>query len=412
MVQFECDGCIFFKLRKRLPISGNAQDQLLLGCIRRVVLDSFWSRARTTVERHAGKIDQCLALSKTVGLSGPYLEPGPLPPYDHCGYEVAIQMVLQSRAPGKYSSSYQQWDTIRKIRSCFSNQVRASGVANATALSISDLDGKNYQRIGEDSCAALWFQRFLTGCKRRMGQDWRPDRAISHQQMSHLLATVENRIQNSISAEERARWIFAGTYFAACYVASLRGPEGLLMELAGLRENFETYEPEQVVVLALRGKVKGEHHVRDHLLPVANETKSGIQMRTWIRRTLAANHKANRTSGPAFCDENGRVLRTSDMNEMLHDALGEVFDRHPTLFLADIKSRKDIEEKYHVYRSFRRGSDSRALAQEVNTPDIEVVNRWAAKEKAGPARPGRKMVHHYSDINLLLPCFLRYTSVM
>ena len=194
MVQFECDGCIFFKLRKRLPISGNAQDQLLLGCIRRVVLDSFWSRARTTVERHAGKIDQCLALSKTVGLSGPYLEPGPLPPYDHCGYEVAIQMVLQSRAPGKYSSSYQQWDTIRKIRSCFSNQVRASGVANATALSISDLDGKNYQRIGEDSCAALWFQRFLTGCKRRMGQDWRPDRAISHQQMSHLLATVENRI--------------------------------------------------------------------------------------------------------------------------------------------------------------------------------------------------------------------------
>ena len=152
MVQFECDGCIFFKLRKWLPISGNSQDQLLLGCIRRVALDSFWSRARSTVERHAGKIDQCLELSKTVGLSNPYLEPGPLPPYDHFGYEVAIQMVLQSRAPGMYSSSYQQWDTIRKNRSCFSNQVRASSVANATASSISDLDGKNYQQIGKDSC--------------------------------------------------------------------------------------------------------------------------------------------------------------------------------------------------------------------------------------------------------------------
>ena len=52
------------------------------------------------------------------------------------------------------------------------------------------------------------------------------------------------------------------------------------------------------------------------------------------------------------------------MNEMLHDALGEVVNRHPTLLLADIKSRKDIEVKYHFYRSFRRGADSRALAQE------------------------------------------------
>ena len=112
----------------------------------------FWSRARSTVEHHAGKIDQCLELSKTVGLSNPYLEPGSLLPYDHFGYEVAIQMVLQPRAPGMYPSSYQQWDTIRKNRSCFSNQVRASSVANATASSISDLDGKNYQQIGKDSC--------------------------------------------------------------------------------------------------------------------------------------------------------------------------------------------------------------------------------------------------------------------
>lgn len=51
MVQFERDSCNFFKLRKQLPIDGNAQDQLLLGCIWQAVLDAFWSRARLTVER-------------------------------------------------------------------------------------------------------------------------------------------------------------------------------------------------------------------------------------------------------------------------------------------------------------------------------------------------------------------------
>jgi hypothetical protein len=26
---------------------------------------------------------------------------------------------------------------------------------------------------------SLWFQRFMLGCKKRMGQDWRPNQAIS-----------------------------------------------------------------------------------------------------------------------------------------------------------------------------------------------------------------------------------------
>jgi hypothetical protein len=42
-----------------------------------------------------------------------------------------------------------------------------------------------------------------------------------------------------------------------------------------------------------------------------------------------------------------------------------------------------------------------------------VVNRWVKKEKAGTNRPGQsKMKHHYSDINIMLPNFLRYTLAM
>jgi hypothetical protein len=53
---------------------------------------------------------------------------------------------------------------------------------------------------------------------------------------------------------------------------------------------------------------------------------------------------------------------------------------HPTLFLADISSRADIEEKYNMFRSFCRGLDPRAIAINVGPIDIDIVNCWTKKE--------------------------------
>jgi hypothetical protein len=420
MCPFECDRCVFHKLRGTPPNPRSEKDNLLLACIRRASLDTFWSRSSDTVIKHRGQVKMGIALSKLVGLPAPYPPPGPLPPFDHCGYGVAIQILLKSRQSGTYHKCHQEWETIRKLRTAYTNQVRSSGSANESALSMSDGDGKNYQRLSDDPCASLWFMRFLRGCKRRMGQDWRPDRAITAQLMQHVLSRVEGRILElggDQNKADRERWIFAGTYFAISYVLSLRGPEGLLLELEGCRKYFNSRfgsdgDPAKHVVVALLGQVKGEHNERQHLLPSVNETKSGIQVRRWMRRTLAANYANGRVSGPAFCDEKGVVLSTRVMNGMLHEVLEEVRVEHPTLFLADITSRADIEEKYNVFRSFRRGSDSRAIAMNVGPIDIDVVNRWTKKEAAGTSRASHKMKHHYADINILLPNFERYTKVM
>jgi hypothetical protein len=43
MAPFECDLCVFRKLRKLDPIPRDPEDNLLLGCIRRMNLDAFWS---------------------------------------------------------------------------------------------------------------------------------------------------------------------------------------------------------------------------------------------------------------------------------------------------------------------------------------------------------------------------------
>ena len=128
LVEFECcDYCVFTKLSDHEPTSEkNEQDAFAMGCgIRSVILDASWSRARGTVEANTTKVREGLGLSQSMGMKGPYKNPEPLrSSYDHCGSEVAIQIVVASLGKGRYSETYKQWDTIRKVRMCYSNQVR------------------------------------------------------------------------------------------------------------------------------------------------------------------------------------------------------------------------------------------------------------------------------------------------
>jgi hypothetical protein len=94
LVPFECDLCIFRKLKHQETWANSNQDNLLMACIRRISLDAFWSRATSTVLANRDKMKQALALSKLVGLQGPYIHIETMPPNDTFGYEVAVQIVL------------------------------------------------------------------------------------------------------------------------------------------------------------------------------------------------------------------------------------------------------------------------------------------------------------------------------
>ena len=214
MVAFQCDCCVFRRLRGHEPDEDNSSDSLLLTCIRRVNLDSFWSRATTTAQKVAGTAKRMITHAEVLGLDGPFLSPGPLPNYDHCGYQVACLMVLASLEEGRYSKDHLQWDTIRKFRSVFSNQVRASGIVNGKNWVLGDLDGKIYNRLSIDPCGSLWFSRFNEGCRKRMGQDWRPDQAISTELMKELLGQLYSQVLIEKNLDRKFTLILAGTYFA------------------------------------------------------------------------------------------------------------------------------------------------------------------------------------------------------
>ena len=327
MTAFECDTCVFRKLRDgQAPNPKSHADTVLLAYIRRMNLDAFWSRASSTVRSNARALENSIQSARRLRIIKREVPMGPLPSFDHCGYAVAIEMLEASLKPGKYSATNTQWDTIRKIPTAHSNLLRAGKEANSSHWAIVDSDGKSYRFMASDPMHSLWFQRFKRGCKDRMGQDWRPDQAVTPELMVPLLDWTKHQAMDATTEEDKTRWVSAGIYFAICFVLSLRGPEGLLLDLEGLWEHTQEIVG-RFTMIVLRGRVKSERAERLHLLPCVNQTDSGINVASWVRQLLHCHAKARRTTGPALGHQDGSAMTSRDMNEMFHEGLAQVFEK-------------------------------------------------------------------------------------
>jgi hypothetical protein len=164
-----------------------------------------------TIQGQKDMLKQGLKYSRLAGLEGPYWYDGRLPAHDHCGYEVVIQMVLKSRTPGNHAATYTQFDSIRKLRSVYGNFLRSLTQANSQVCALGDEKGR-YQRFSMDPCGSLWFHQFVTGCRYRMGMDWRPNEAMSTELILAVLEQVKGRINNAPTSRERNRWIVFHTF--------------------------------------------------------------------------------------------------------------------------------------------------------------------------------------------------------
>ena len=409
---FECDTCIFRKLRKRTPDKEREQDKLLLLMIRRANLDAFWSRARSTVYQNTNKIKRNIKFSEQLGLDGVYEHDGAYPPHDHCGYEMAATILLHSRQPGKHHPSYTQFDTIRHDRGSFSSHVRATPKSNIQHLSLVDEKGK-YERVSHDKCGSLWYYRFMAGMKSRMGGIWKPNKAFSHRLLMTIMEVAEERIkegEEGMERDDRARWIVFTAYITVTYVLSLRGNEGLMLDLKGLRRNWKPDRGDHFVI-ALWGKLKGEASIREHLIPCINVTRSGIGVKNIVLRLIQLKEIEGNKDGPAISDERGYLLPTRDLDQLLLEILIDIHGKEPSLFPPSISSETELSEYYKCFRTWRRTSVLRAQEEKIKETDVMIVNKWrnTANLRAATAQP---MIIHYTDFELLKKPFLRYTSSM
>jgi hypothetical protein len=111
----------------------------------------------------------------------------------------------------------------------------------------------------------------------------------------------------------------------------------------------------------------------------------GIDVRQSLERLIQLK------DGPAISDVSGHLYKTRDIDDCFQEVLEDLFATQHHLFPNHISNIQMIRERYQVFQTYRKTSDSRALAMGVSPNDVDVVNRWQAVERAKGTRPGRSM---------------------
>jgi hypothetical protein len=109
----------------------------------------------------------------------------------------------------------------------------------------------------------------------------------------------------------------------------------------------------EFLIIALRGKIKGEHNQREHLLPCSPTTSSGINVKASIDRLIKLKASQGRDLGPAISDEEGIIFSSrASMDDALHEVLEDLFVSKRRLFPPSIESVDELRKRYQVFRSF------------------------------------------------------------
>lgn len=273
--------------------------------LRRCNLDAFWGREESTVLANKRNVDQLLRLwQEQVGLTPSLPNLGPFPTTDVFGVNVAVGMLLKSLEPGKYSA-HTQFETMRKLRSAYSNLFHASAEGSATMMTL----GRDMTKTFLSACPtnSLWFERFAKGCLRRMGQEVRQDLALSSRVILSLTEVLEEewKLADKIRQEVLA---LLGAYVCVAFGGSFRGHEVFLVDLHGLLKYLQKpplSSAKPHVIIPLLGRFKGEDGERYHLTPLVSTTNSGIEIGKWVQRLAETKRQQGLTHGPAFSNRFG-----------------------------------------------------------------------------------------------------------
>ena len=352
----------------------------------------------------------------------PYLPKlGPFPFKDKFAYFVAFSMLLHSKQPGKHSKLYTQFAPIRKQRSAFSNLFMALTEIHDASILINAGTQSNgiLTSFGTNS---QWFTHWSLGCETRMGFILKQNQAISISVLNELVNEFKSSIvQNKYTSQDCWYATLGYAYSIITFFASLRGSEGLKVNASLLLKYWEkgnfvkpikykgTLLPPHVII-PIQGCFKGEQGERYHLLALSNVTKSGIHIRNALDAVLKIRTLNKIHSVWLFTDIMGNKLSFEEMNEIILDKL-----EHIKYSNKDVSAELEpfnIREDFSINRSFCRGSSTTAQVLQIPTDIIELINRWKKVEKSKGKKPKFSMIETYSEIELMIPKLVQYSSLL
>ena len=89
-----------------------------------------------------------------------------------------------------------------------------------------------------------------------MGQIFKPNLAIPTDLIARILKLIEEEVSIATLKEEKFDGIIFRTYLVTLHVLSLRGSEGLMLNLSALTQ--ETDSKRNYCIIPLKEKIKGE----------------------------------------------------------------------------------------------------------------------------------------------------------
>ena len=410
---FQCELCMFRTLFKRNPnpTRGDLENLVVL---RRMNLDLIWAREPSTIHKNMLYLNNIITICEAGGMVPNLACPGPFPFEDIYGWSIAYAMLVKSLNPGRHSKTHTQYATIRKLRSAAGNLYNASRFAAEEGALVTGTAIQNVH-LTNSPTNSMWFTFWTRGCQARMGHILKQDKAIAIKVLLQLIKSFVKEIKlQAADREENLRLVSGLAYSVISYGASLRGSEGLKLDLKTLIKHFDKgsklTDAVPHVVVPLRGRFKGEQGERCHLLPLSNVTKSGIQIRETLRLLIHTRNSLGLANPWAFVNMDGSKMSFGAMNDIILDRLESVKEEDVlnTLDLKDV----DIREEFSINRSFRRGSSTHAQNMKVPEPSINLQNRWRKTELAKGRKQNFSMVENYGDIQQLVPALVVYSSML
>ena len=180
--------------------------------------------------------------------------------------------------------------------------------------------------------------------------------------------------------------------------------------MKGLFQHWNTSR--DYLITPLFGRIKGERFDLLHLIPCAHRTKSGLDIYVIINRLLSLKQGKGFINGQNISGLDGKLLSIKTLNDMLHQALKEIYVEKPNLFPLSIDHIDKIAVNYQCFRTLRRTSTTRATEEGVSETDINIVNKWRPPDEIRGPKSKSTMHQHNTQFDLLVKPFLRYTSKM
>ena len=357
-------------------------------------MDMFWGRSEHTVAGNKGDVKQLLTIAESeLGIQNIYPNMGPHPVRDEWGVGIACCILRKTLKPGLYGPNI-QFETARKLRSAYSNVWGASIHSMTMGIMARDT-AKTFSTKCPTYC--LWFERCMRGMHARMGDDRRPDTAISSAVMHALMDRVEADYMDSSDTGSKRYLARSGLFFMSAYLGSLRGeevPRVVRKFFFMLNEEALTSTPKHCV-LPLYRRFKNERGIpRCFIFRIACKTKTGFDMERWVLRVLESE-KSSLTKF-LFASHDGRKEAGRAYEAYLFAKLKSIQREEVGL----IPQSLDVEESYGIGRSFRHGSTTaaeNAPNDKCNDTDIKRNNRWRLEDAAGTRKASLDMLQLYTD---------------